>query len=92
MILPSFTYHINNPQHSTLVTSEELEMIITGNPKQIYITDEDVFHNHRIYFSEKNTIVLKGGERNKNLDYITMGCSVKVISCAPKINLKNCEL
>jgi 3-dehydroquinate synthase len=72
MILPSFTYQINNPQHSTLVTSEELETIITGNPKQIYITDEDVFHNHRIYFSEKNTIVLTGGERNKNLDSLKL--------------------
>jgi 3-dehydroquinate synthase len=72
MIHSSFTYQINNPQQSTLVTSEELEIIITGDTKQIFVTDEDVFHNHPIYFSQKNTIVLAGGEKNKSLDSLNV--------------------
>lgn len=72
MILPSFTYHINNPQQSTLVTSEELEIIITGDPKRIYVTDENVFQNHQLYFSNKKTIILTGGEQNKNLDSLNL--------------------
>ncbi|MEY4703027.1 MAG: 3-dehydroquinate synthase [Bacteroidota bacterium] len=72
MSLSSITYQIHGTSKNTLISSDSLNDIIQDQSNIVFITDEMVMSHHSAFFSDKKTIVVPYGEKNKNLETLSI--------------------